>query len=165
MAEYYLGIDQGTTGTMALLLDKSWKVVAKGYRRHRQYYPKPGWVEQDAVELWKDAKQSVQEAVRKAGIRPGEIRGIGLDHQGESVVVWDRITGIYRSRLFFGRTNSSRSNFGRPAGSFVWSMLFSTRRCESHLWNGMLFVDEYGRQESIFERRFIAYRCVETSGL
>lgn len=56
MAEYYLGIDQGTTGTMALLLDKSWKVVAKGYRRHRQYYPKPGWVEQDAVELWKDAK-------------------------------------------------------------------------------------------------------------
>lgn len=119
MAEYYLGIDQGTTRTMALLLDKSWKVVAKGYRRHRQYYPKPGWVEQDAVELWKDAKQSVQEAVRKAGIRPGEIRGIGLDHQGESVVVWDRITGepVYPAILWQDRRTSRqadelRKNYG-----------------------------------------------------
>ena len=119
MAEYYLGIDQGTTGTMALLLDKSWKVVAKGYRRHRQYYPKPGWVEQDAVELWKDAKQSVQEAVRKAGIRPGELRGIGLDHQGESVVVWDRITGepVYPAILWQDRRTSRqadelRKNYG-----------------------------------------------------
>ena len=112
MAEYYLGIDQGTTGTTVLLLDKSWKVVAKGYRRHRQYYPKPGWVEQDAVELWKDAKQSVQEAVRKAGIRPGEIRGIGLDHQGESVVVWDRITGepVYPAILWQDRRTSRQAD-------------------------------------------------------
>ena len=50
--KYYIGLDQGTTGTTTLLLDEEWNVVARGYKEHTQYYPKPGWVEHDADEIW-----------------------------------------------------------------------------------------------------------------
>jgi len=49
---YYLGVDQGTTGTTALILDEQWNVRAKGYKEHTQHYPKPGWVEHDPCEIW-----------------------------------------------------------------------------------------------------------------
>ena len=93
MPGYYLGIDQGTTGTTVLLLDEDWNLAAKGYREHKQYYPAPGWVEQDALALWECLGEAVRQALRYAGALPAQIRCIGLDHQGETVVVWDKATG------------------------------------------------------------------------
>lgn len=94
MRKYYMGIDQGTTGTTVLILDRDWNCLARGYREHTQYYPRPGWVEHDPVELWEKILEAAWEAMQKAGITDAnEIACIGLDNQGETVVLWDKITG------------------------------------------------------------------------
>lgn len=89
-----MGIDQGTTGTTVLILDKDWNCLAKGYREHTQFYPKPGWVEHDPEEIWEMILEAAREAMQKAGVEnPEEIACIGLDNQGETVMFWDRVTG------------------------------------------------------------------------
>jgi len=55
--KYYLGIDQGTTGTTALIFDEDWNICSKGYTEHTQYYPQPGWVEHDPIEIWNKTKE------------------------------------------------------------------------------------------------------------
>ncbi len=94
MSKYYLGIDQGTTGTTALLLDGNWDIAARAYKEHKQYYPKPGWVEHDPVEIWDRILETSKLAAAEAGISVEDITCIGLDNQGETVMVWDRVTGI-----------------------------------------------------------------------
>lgn len=93
MEKYYLGIDQGTTGTTALILDENWKVKGKGYKRHKQIYPKPGWVEHDPEEIFQAVLDVSKMAVQHAGIRFEEIAAMGLDHQGETCAVWNVKTG------------------------------------------------------------------------
>ncbi len=93
-AKYYLGLDQGTASNTALLLDSKWNVAARGYKEHKQIYPKPGWIEHDPMEIWEAILESIREAVDAAGAKPEEIACIGLDNQGETVVVWDKLTGI-----------------------------------------------------------------------
>lgn len=90
---YFLGIDQGTTGTTAMVFDESWTAVAKGYCQIPQYYPQPGWVEHDALEVWRSIRTASEEALRLSGIAPAQLRCIGVDHEGESVVAWDKETG------------------------------------------------------------------------
>ncbi len=92
--KYYLGIDQGTTGTTAILFDEKWNLAARGYKEICQIYPRAGWVEHDAVEIWESVLSAVQEAMRTADADPSDILCLGIDHEGESVVVWDRTTGI-----------------------------------------------------------------------
>ena len=92
--KYYLGLDQGTTGTTALLLDGEWNLLARGYQEHTQYFPKPGWVEHDPMEIWDKIKGTVQMAAEEAGIRVSDITCMGLDNQGETVMLWDRTTGV-----------------------------------------------------------------------
>jgi len=92
--KYFLGIDQGTTGTTTLILDEDWNIHSQGYLEHTQYYPKPGWVEHDALEIWEKVKESVSIALAKGGLRIDDIAALGLDNQGETVVVWDKNTGI-----------------------------------------------------------------------
>ncbi|MEG2643170.1 MAG: FGGY family carbohydrate kinase, partial [Eubacterium sp.] len=87
--KYYLGIDQGTTGTTALLLDEEWNQVGRGYKEHTQYYPQPGWVEHDAMEIWDRLRESVEMGLGDAGITMDDIKCMGLDNQGETVVLWD----------------------------------------------------------------------------
>lgn len=94
MRRYYMGIDQGTTGTTVLILDDTWNCISKGYKEHRQYFPQPGWIEHDPEEIWDCVREAVQAAVGNAGIRMSEISCIGLDNQGETVVLWDNVTGI-----------------------------------------------------------------------
>lgn len=93
-AKYYLGLDQGTTGTTALLLNSKWNVAARGYKEHKQYYPKPGWIEHDPIEIWEAILESIKEALDIAGAKAEEIACIGFDNQGETVMVWDKVTGI-----------------------------------------------------------------------
>ena len=90
---YYLGVDQGTTGTTALILDDQWNVCSKGYKEHTQHYPKPGWVEHDPKEIWQRTQESIGLALDEAGLRASDIRVMGLDNQGETCMVWDRKTG------------------------------------------------------------------------
>ncbi|MFR8072739.1 MAG: FGGY family carbohydrate kinase, partial [Anaerovoracaceae bacterium] len=90
---YYIGLDQGTTGTTTLLLDEQWNVIARGYKEHKQYYPKPGWVEHDPLELWQRVLESISMALEKGGVSADQIKCIGIDNQGETVMLWDKVTG------------------------------------------------------------------------
>ena len=89
----YIGLDQGTTGVTALAFDEQWQAVGRGYREIGQHYPQLGWVEHDAEEILASAQYAVKAALAAAGAQPGQVRALGLDHEGESVVVWERSSG------------------------------------------------------------------------
>lgn len=91
--KYYLGLDQGTTGTTALLFDRNWNQVAKGYAEVVQHYPKPGYVEHDGMQLYETLLSATKEALLKAGASAKEIICMGLDNQGETIILWDKATG------------------------------------------------------------------------
>ncbi len=94
MSKYFLGIDQGTTGVTALLFDRSFAPIARGYAEITQYYPQNGWVEHDPENIWEVLKDATSEAMEKAKAEPSDIIAIGIDHEGESVALWDKETGI-----------------------------------------------------------------------
>ncbi|MBR5739102.1 MAG: glycerol kinase, partial [Lachnospiraceae bacterium] len=119
---YYLGLDNGTTGTTAILFDEAWKPVGHGYRELRQFYPRPGWTEQDAEEIWESVLSTVSEACRTAGITPGEITCLGLANVGETVVLWDRQTGkpVYPAITWQDRRTAEYcEELDRKYGDFV----------------------------------------------
>ena len=93
MCKYILGIDQGTTGVTALLFDRKLTPVARGYREIRQYYPAALFVEHDPENIYAATCEAVSEAMRAAGAAPSDILAIGIDHEGESVALWDSETG------------------------------------------------------------------------
>lgn len=94
MEKYILAIDQGTTSTRAVLYDKCGKMKAFSQKEFRQYYPKPGWVEQDANEIWISVMYVVMDLVTSNDIAPESIAAIGITNQRETTVVWDKYTGI-----------------------------------------------------------------------
>ena len=88
-----LTIDQGTTSSRALIVDADLQVLATDQREFTQYYPHSGWVEHDAEEIWSTVISTVQGAMAKANVRPGDLAGIGITNQRETVVIWDRDSG------------------------------------------------------------------------
>ncbi len=92
MKKYILAIDQGTTGSRAILFDARGKTVASAYREFKQYFPKPGWVEHDAREIWRSCETVIRKTIRKSKIAPKEILAIGITNQRETTVMWDRAT-------------------------------------------------------------------------
>ena len=88
-----LSIDQGTTGTTALVFDLRGGVRGRGYSEFTQHYPRPGWVEHDAEEIWRVSLGAVGDALAKAGARARELRAVGVTNQRETVVAWERKTG------------------------------------------------------------------------
>lgn len=89
---YILSIDQGTTGTTILLMDAEGEIVGKESREFTQYYPKPGWVEHDAIEIWEVTCQVVVDLVSAYNAK-NQIIAIGVTNQRETTVIWDRRTG------------------------------------------------------------------------
>ncbi|MCX5751864.1 MAG: glycerol kinase GlpK [Candidatus Saganbacteria bacterium] len=89
--EYILAIDQGTTGSRAIVYDKKGKQVASAYEEFPQYFPKPGWVEHNPEEIWKSVNNSIQKVLKK--VSPAYIAAIGITNQRETTVVWDKVTG------------------------------------------------------------------------
>ena len=87
MADYVASIDQGTTSTRCMLFDHNGLAVGVSQKEHRQIFPEPGWVEHDPLEIWDRTQEVVQEAVRRAGCRPGDIAAIGITNQRETTVV------------------------------------------------------------------------------
>jgi glycerol kinase len=85
-----LGIDQGTTGTRAVVVDAGGEVRAMAYRTHRQIHPHPGWVEHDPEEIWRNTLDVVEAAVREV---KADVRAIGIANQGETCLAWEAATG------------------------------------------------------------------------
>lgn len=90
--KFILSIDQGTTGSRAFIIDQAGKVVASAYQEFRQYFPKPGWVEHDASEIWESVCGVIKQAVKKSKIGKNQITAIGITNQRETTVLWDRKT-------------------------------------------------------------------------
>ncbi|WP_099867548.1 glycerol kinase GlpK [Pararhizobium haloflavum] len=109
-ATHILAIDQGTTSSRAIVFDAERAVAGSGQKEFKQHFPKSGWVEHDADEIWKTVTWSVEEALRNAGIGAEDVAAIGITNQRETVVVWDRETGepIHRAIVWQDRRTAAR---------------------------------------------------------
>ena len=94
MWEYILSLDQGTTSSRALLVDKQGKIVSSAQKEYRQIFPKAGWVEHDPQEIWSTQLTVAVEAMSKIGVTANNVAAIGITNQRETTVVWDRNTGL-----------------------------------------------------------------------
>lgn len=92
-SSYILALDQGTTSSRAILYDQQFNVIATTQKEFKQYFPKLGWVEHNANEIWESQLAVAREIITKADIKPEEIVGIGIANQRETTVVWNRKTG------------------------------------------------------------------------
>lgn len=91
--KYLLAIDQGTTSSRSIVFTKNGEIAAVAQKEFRQLFPKPGWVEHDAEEIWSTQSGTITEALAKGGFRAEDIAAIGITNQRETVVLWDRETG------------------------------------------------------------------------
>lgn len=87
-------LDQGTTSTRCIVFDRQGRMVSIAQREHHQYFPHPGWVEHDPMEIWSIVKRIVPQALADAGADAGDVIALGITNQRETTVVWDRATGI-----------------------------------------------------------------------
>jgi len=92
-AKYIGAIDQGTTSTRFIVFDRAGRVVVQAQKEHAQVYPKPGWVEHDAEEIWQRTQQVIYEAMARGALLPTDLAAIGITNQRETTVLWDRRTG------------------------------------------------------------------------
>jgi glycerol kinase len=121
-----LAIDQGTTGTTCLVFDEEGKVAGRAYSEFEQHFPRPGWVEHDAAEIWEVTKRVAAKAISDAGIGGAELTAIGIANQRETVVGWDRESG-------------------EPIGpALVWQDRRTAARCEE--------LKQAGHEELVRER-------------
>jgi len=93
MPDAILAIDQGTTGSTALVFSREGRILGRAYAEIRQHYPEPAWVEHDPEEIWTTSLRVMEEALAASGAAPGELHAIGITNQRETTVVWDRQTG------------------------------------------------------------------------
>lgn len=93
MAEYIGAIDQGTTSTRFIIFDRAGGIVALDRREHAQIYPRPGWVEHDAAEIWRNTLAVIDGALTRAALAASDLAAIGVTNQRETTVLWDRASG------------------------------------------------------------------------
>jgi glycerol kinase len=105
MSRFILALDQGTTSSRALLFDAAGAVVASDQYEFTQHFPKPGWVEHDATEIWETQLRAARGALEKARARAEDVAAIGITNQRETTVVWERVTGrpIHRAIVWQSR--------------------------------------------------------------
>lgn len=103
--DYIMAIDQGTTSSRAVLFNHKGEIVGTGQQEFEQFFPKPGWVEHDANEIWTSVLACMAGALRTADIEANQVAGIGITNQRETAVVWDRNTGkpIYKAIVWQSR--------------------------------------------------------------
>jgi glycerol kinase len=108
--KYILAIDQGTTGSRAVIYDKNGRKVVSAYQEFPQHFPRPGWVEHDPADLWKSVNSSVQKVL--AQLPPDPVAAIGITNQRETTVIWDRVTGkpVYNAIVWQCRRTAQRCN-------------------------------------------------------
>jgi len=113
-----LAVDQGTTGSTCLVFDGDGRIAGRAYSEFEQHFPRPGWVEHDAAEIWEVTRRVGAEAIAAAGIEGAELDGIGITNQRETVVAWDPSTGepIHRALVWQDRRTAERCDELRVAG-------------------------------------------------
>jgi len=113
-----LAIDQGTTGTTCLVFDREGGIVGRAYSEFEQHFPRPGWVEHDADEIWQVTRRVAAKALANAGIAGGDLDAIGITNQRETVVAWDPATGepVHRALVWQDRRTAARCDELREAG-------------------------------------------------
>jgi len=109
MAPHVVAIDQGTTGTTVLVLDKRLTVKAKVNSEFPQHFPRPGWVEHDLEEIWDSTTGTLRRALAKAGVKGKDVAAIGITNQRETVAVWSRSTGrpVHRAIVWQDRRTAA----------------------------------------------------------
>jgi glycerol kinase len=115
---YVVAIDQGTTSTRCILFDYRGRLVSVAQREHQQHYPHPGWVEHDAMEIWRNVQRLVPQALAQAGAGQEQVAAIGIANQRETTVLWDRRTGVPVGRAVVWqdtRTDALIEELGSPA--------------------------------------------------
>jgi glycerol kinase len=93
MGKYVLAIDQGTTGTTAMLLDRRFSVKGRSTVEFPQIFPRPGWVEHDLDDIWASTRKAIAQALRDASAKGADISAIGITNQRETTAIWDRLNG------------------------------------------------------------------------
>ena len=113
-----LALDQGTTGSTALVFDAEGRIAGRAYSEFEQHFPRPGWVEHDAGEIWEVTRRVGHQALDAAGVDGGALAGIGITNQRETVVAWDRATGelLHRALVWQDRRSAPRCDELREAG-------------------------------------------------
>lgn len=116
--KYVLAIDEGTTGATGLMIGEDGRVAGRGYCEIPQYFPKPGWVEHDALEILECVKVAAREAIAAAGAMPVTI---GITNQRETVVIWERATGkpVHRAIVWQDRRTSARCQQLAPRAEWI----------------------------------------------
>ena len=109
MKQYIMALDAGTTSNRCILFDRNGRICSVAQREFHQYFPKPGWVEHDANEIWASMLGVAVEAMQRIGATAAEIAGIGITNQRETSVVWDKATGepIYNAIVWQCRRTSA----------------------------------------------------------
>jgi glycerol kinase len=92
--QYVAAIDQGTASSRCMVFDRSARIVSVAQKEHEQIFPRPGWVEHDAEEIWRNVVEVVQGALDKTSLQPSDLVALGIANQRESTIVWDRVTGV-----------------------------------------------------------------------
>ncbi|WP_082233438.1 glycerol kinase GlpK [Halobacillus massiliensis] len=116
--KYILSLDQGTTSSRAILFNEAGEIVETGQKEFEQFFPKPGWVEHDANEIWNSVLACIADVLRKADVDPDQIAGIGITNQRETTVVWDKNNGkpIYKAIVWQSRQTQEICNELRAEG-------------------------------------------------
>jgi glycerol kinase len=113
-----LAIDQGTTGTTCIVFDDEGRPRGRGYSEFEQHFPRPGWVEHDAAEIWEVTRRVAIAALADAGVEGSDLAGIGITNQRETVVAWDPNSGepVHRALVWQDRRTAARCDELREAG-------------------------------------------------
>jgi len=113
-----LAIDQGTTGTTCLVFDAEGRIAGRAYSEFEQHFPRPGWVEHDATEIWETTRRVAIQAITDAGIQGAELDAIGIANQRETVVAWDPASGepVHRALVWQDRRTAARCDELRAEG-------------------------------------------------
>ena len=120
MKQYVIALDQGTTSSRCILFDREQNIVGVAQREFTQIYPKPGWVEQDPMEIWSSQSSVLTEVLAQTGIAPTEVAAIGITNQRETTIVWDKATGrpIYNAIVWQCRRTASLCEELKADGAF-----------------------------------------------
>ncbi|RNI34779.1 glycerol kinase [Hanamia caeni] len=110
MKKYILTLDQGTTSSRAILFNNEGKIASIAQKEFTQFYPKPGWVEHDPMEIWSSQASVITEAVLKESLSADEIAAIGITNQRETTIVWDRQSGrpVYNAIVWQDRRTAEK---------------------------------------------------------
>src|SRR6266536_1293278 len=119
MTRHLLAIDQGTTGSTALVMDLEGRTLGRSTREFPQHFPKPGWVEHEPEEIWDSVRVAIAGALRAAGLKWDAIAAIGITNQRETTLIWERASGkpIHRAIVWQCRRTAAECERRKAEGA------------------------------------------------